>query len=167
MNKLFFAALAAFLPRVFFAQSIDRQVIGSAGLVGNTANIEMLATVGEAVTATFSTGSFEITQGFHQPDLVESATVAPKILVNFSVFPNPLSADELTVEISPEKDIQLGLQLFSADGKLVRELEKSGLFFTGKNHKSFIINDLAAGNYFLAATDAAGRVVKTMSVFKI
>lgn len=166
MNKLFFAALAAFLPRVFFAQSIDRQVIGSAGLVGNTANIEMLATVGEAVTATFSTGSFEITQGFHQPDLVESATVAPKILVNFSVFPNP-TADELTVEISPEKDIQLGLQLFSADGKLVRELEKSGLFFTGKNHKSFIISDLAAGNYFLAATDDAGRVVKTMVVFKI
>ncbi len=166
MNKLVFAALAAFLPQVFFAQSIDRQVIGSAGMVGSTGNVEMLATVGEVATTTFLTGTFELTQGFQQPDGQTSAANEAKVLVNFSVFPNP-TAGELTVEISPEKDIELGLQLFSADGKLVRELEKNGQYFAGENHKSFIINDLGAGNYFLIAVAKNGLVVKTMEVFKI
>jgi gliding motility-associated-like protein len=50
--------------------SLDRQVIGCFGLSGgDMAHFSM--TAGEAVTPTFSTPNFDLTQGFHQPADVE------------------------------------------------------------------------------------------------
>jgi hypothetical protein len=166
MKKAPFLFVLTLSPAFIFAQSIDRQVIGAAGLVGNAANVEMIATVGETATATFSAGSFEITQGFEQPDGQIIATNTPTIRVDFSVFPNPTS-DELHVNFWPAESIELGLQLISNDGKLVRELQKTTKFAAGENNNLFKMNDLAAGNYFLVALDRSGKVVKTLAVVKI
>jgi hypothetical protein len=77
------------------------------------------------------------------------------------------TSEELHVNFWPAETVELGLQLFSSDGKLVRELQKTTKFAAGENNSLFKMNDLAAGNYFLVALDRSGKVVKTLAVVKI
>ena len=62
-----------------------------------------------------------------------------------SVFPNPVR-DQLTVNFS-EYQSSVKIQLFSADGKCVREAEVSGL------RSEIEVSDLENGFYILAVTD--------------
>ncbi len=167
MNKFSTLALAAFFAQSLAAQTIDRQVIGSAGMVGSTGSVEALANVGEAATITVTNGNFELTQGFEQPDAKSVGTgAATKTSVAFSVFPNP-AGHEISVEIAPEAEVELDLQIFSADGRLVTELESGAAYPAGKTRKSFLINELSSGEYFLSAIDRSGKPVKTLAFFKI
>ncbi len=54
------------------AQSIERSVIGSSGFSYSGPTFQADCTTGETVIATFSGGSVILTQGFHQPLVLDS-----------------------------------------------------------------------------------------------
>ena len=64
----FFAAFVTILSRSLIAQSIDRQVISSAGDYSDNGSIKVSWTLGEPVIETFTNGNITLTQGFQQPD---------------------------------------------------------------------------------------------------
>ncbi|MBL7941537.1 MAG: hypothetical protein JNM00_02165, partial [Flavobacteriales bacterium] len=49
------------------AQSLDRQVLGSAGTFFGQPTLQIEFTLGETSVLTLSEGSYVLTQGFHQP----------------------------------------------------------------------------------------------------
>ncbi len=89
MKKLLLSALLFSAAGWLGAQSIERQVIGSAGSYASAGNIQLSWTLGETVVATGSSGSILLTQGFQQPDY-NPTSIKPNDPVQGLVFyPNP------------------------------------------------------------------------------
>ena len=167
MNKLFFALIALLFSTSIFTQSIERQVIGSAGFESKIPTLSMTATVGETATAMFSVGNFQLTQGFEQPDDGTTEAKEPvTIAVQYAAFPNPTEGI-LNVNIWLDQPAELGISLCAADGKVLRELLKIAPLPVGQTTNAFKINDLAAGNYWLEIMEKPGRSVRTMAIVKI
>jgi len=70
------------------AQSIERQVIGSAGGSFSGA-VQVDWTVGETVVATATGGSSILTQGFHQPQPAASGVKTTEPATGLVAYPNP------------------------------------------------------------------------------
>lgn len=80
-----------FLPNQrVFTQTLQNEVIGSAGDTYSLDNIEISWTLGESLTESYQSGYFFVSQGFHQPNfkfLEIPEQEQPPFLVN--IFPNP------------------------------------------------------------------------------
>jgi hypothetical protein len=74
-----------------FGQSIERQVIGSAGTVFSNNNISMSFTVGETMVSSYNNGSHWLTEGFQQGlfDPISSVDQVDFIDIGVSLYPNP------------------------------------------------------------------------------
>ena len=174
MNRLFHSFARPFLPfafcllpSFFFAQTIERQTIGSAGFETKIPELTMSATVGQTASAVFSIGSFTLTQGFQQPD--DSTSVGTETLtqirIDYSVWPNPTSG-LFTVKIWLDQPAELGLQLHNAAGQLLRELTKTAPLPVGETAHEFKIDDLPAGSYWLELMEKSGRSARTLAILK-
>ena len=87
-----------------------------------------------------------------------SELVVPKKIIA-TVFPNPVSASQsLTIKLDIRKDEEIVIQLYSFDGKLIRqELFKA---FKGQNNLSFNTgNKLIPGVYLLKIKSKAGEKI--------
>lgn len=75
------------------SQSLDRQVIGSAGLAVQSSTTGLSFTVGEAVTESAVTSSVVLTQGFQQVDDDELIGIFEPLPEGISllIYPNPTS----------------------------------------------------------------------------
>ncbi len=110
---LIFGLTAAFAIQ---AQSIERQVIGSAG--GSfSGSFQVDWTAGETVVSTVTAGSVMLTQGFHQPPEAPNAVRMVQAPVNLTAFPVPTS-DMLNLNWVGEKS-EMNLELYNAAGNLV------------------------------------------------
>jgi len=81
--------------------------------------------------------------------------------INIKVFPNPVS-DMLRVEYGITGNSRVKLDIYSADGKIVKSLINDEPTLTGTYSKSFNISGLKPGVYFARLT--AGRYSKTIKV---
>ena len=84
---------SAFCPLTSYmvsAQSFAPDVIGSAGTYATSASGSMSWTIGEVMTATYSSAGNFFTQGFHQPDTSFVISVIENSQQNISVYPNPV-----------------------------------------------------------------------------
>jgi len=81
--------------------------------------------------------------------------------INIKVFPNPVS-DMLRVEYGITGNSRVKLDIYSADGKIVKSLINDEPTLTGTYSKSFNISGLKPGVYF--ARLMAGRYSKTVKV---
>ena len=68
-NLILFTALILTL-QTLFGQQVERQLVGSTGKYFSNSKGSMSWSVGELMTATFSTANNAFTQGFQQPDAV-------------------------------------------------------------------------------------------------
>jgi hypothetical protein len=75
------------------AQSIERQVIGSAGTTLSNGTISIDFTVGELAVTTITDGTTTLTQGFHQPTIVLSILVDPVVFLQGAAL-NPNTGEE-------------------------------------------------------------------------
>jgi len=100
------------------AQTIERQVIASGGSVQSASGVAVSSTVGETVTATFSSGTVILTQGFQQDGLTTTSLSENKIAVDYKLYPNP-TQNQLNINLIAEENIEGVLKLTSIDGKLI------------------------------------------------
>ncbi len=128
-------------PALSFAQNtLSRQVIGSGGGVAASGNVSLSYTLGEAVTATVTSGSFTLTQGFQQPDLTGPSANDPLIRIDYQVYPNPandwveirLVSDRVaelhaSVVDMAGRDLKLGEQIARLPGEVTLRFDMSGL----------------------------------------
>ncbi|HOZ51657.1 MAG TPA: dockerin type I domain-containing protein [Chitinophagaceae bacterium] len=75
MKKLSILFIILFFAIQTDAQSIHRSVIGSAGNVSISGNLELSSTIGETFTQTLSSSTHKITQGFQQGKKTDSTNL--------------------------------------------------------------------------------------------
>ena len=115
MNKYFFLFLLA-ISVTAYSQDLPQQVVGSAGDQHTNASASVLWTVGELATATLSSSSVTLSQGFQQGNLTVNTLVDQDMLdFNLKAYPNPV-IDILILE-TDEK--QQRYQVINMQGEVV------------------------------------------------
>lgn len=127
------------------AQSLEKQVIGSAGSTSTAGGFVLSATVGELAVET-KTGSFALTEGYHQAFVAESVAIKNiSIDVDYSLYPNP-SSDFIIITLDISENISGKMKIINTLGKIVVENEN----FAGTEiENKFDISHLTNGVYFL------------------
>ncbi len=115
MNKYFFLFFLA-ISVTAYSQDMPQQVIGSAGDQHTNESASVSWTVGEVSTATFSSSSVTLSQGFQQGNLTINTLVDQDMLdFNLKAYPNPV-IDILILE-TDEK--QQRYQVINMQGEVV------------------------------------------------
>ncbi len=147
-----------------FAQSVERQVIGSTGGYSAQSNVSASYTVGEAVIQTAAAGNIILTQGFQQPDNQSVGIVDVANNIKISAYPNP-TTDKVIVEINAEAESQFSFQVYNALGQLV--LLPASLQQTGSVAlHQFDFSLLSPANYFIAINSDNLHFTKTIQITK-
>jgi len=98
-------------------QSIEPQVLATAGATYANGNTQLSWTLGEMAVATLSNGSNILTEGFHQPEVTVTGIGLIPLDDGIRVFPVP-TASQLTIEL-PEGLLNSLAQVVDVEGKLV------------------------------------------------
>jgi hypothetical protein len=148
------------------AQSLSRQVIGSAGSYQEAGNLKLSATVGEAAYTKVIEGTLTLFQGFQQPDGDDPVNLEDglPVEVSYQIYPNP-TADRLHVKVRTSQPITLRFRLLSVKGQVV-PVPPDQLRGSGDLSGSLSLQGLPAGPYLLQITDAQGQVVKHHRILK-
>ncbi|MCD6013881.1 MAG: Secretion system C-terminal sorting domain [Flavipsychrobacter sp.] len=148
------------------AQSLERQVIGSAGVFESTSAGSLSYTVGECVTNTMSASSVILTQGFQQPPF---STVSVKKIIHentdIKVYPNPVT-DVVYVAISPPGNGNFSVVVWDTHGRL---LQVPAAVEYAKNQASITLDlsTYAPGIYLVSVLQNNGTYIKNIKLSKI
>lgn len=144
-----------------YSQSIDLQVVGSAGDHFQTNEAQMSFTIGELVTETFGAGDIILTQGFHQTNLMVTSIEDLAAEFQLRVFPNP-TVDLLSIDAqqSPES---FSLELMDTAGRPLL-LQRSML--NGTTHQINLSN-YPPGIYLLRLRTEDRKNIQTFKIVKL
>jgi hypothetical protein len=117
MTKLLFCLASCFILNFSLAQSVAPEVISTSGNSFNSGVSQLDWTLGEPATLTHNTGSNNLTQGFHQPNLSVTAINTIETTFSVDIFPNP-STDHIQILFKDLKT-NVTIELFTSDGKLL------------------------------------------------
>lgn len=147
------------------AQSIERSVISSSGGGMGNPNLSFDFTVGEALNTTMEAGSFILTQGFHQTEILEVNHIKEGSFpeVNFKIYPVP-AEDKITLELSSSHPAAVSLSITAIDGRTLFQQENVTIYPSYK--QSFLLHAFASGAYFLNIHDQSGTLVKSLRFLK-
>ena len=169
MNKLIASIVcASFVYCVSNAQSLEMEVIGSAGNYSMAAWGSLSNTTGEAITYTFSNPSLVITQGFQQPSYFP--TIISNTTPNYFealVFPVPTD-NKINISISNNGQSEIHLiEFYNAFGQRVN-VEQIQYLNSGYNDiLVFDVSNLPIGSYYIKLMANESVVSKTCKFIKI
>lgn len=150
------------LPVLAFAQTVDRQVIGSTGGVVTAGGTTLSFTVGEVVTATVTAGSFTLTQGFQQPDGSGTISNDPLIQVDYQVYPNP-TRDWVEVKLISTRKTELRARVVDMLGRDMN-LGEQVAQLPGEAILRFDLSALAEATYLIRIFAADGKEAHSVRV---
>lgn len=109
------------------AQSLEREVIGSAGISTSASGIELDYNVGETVTLKGGTSN-QVTQGFVQPTMRSNVSVLELNKASFSIlaYPNPVN-DLLNIIIESAQSEPYIYSVYDLSGRIVSKGNLDGL----------------------------------------
>lgn len=93
-----------------------QEVLGTLGGTYTNSTVEMSFTVGEMIISTENSSTVDLTQGFHQPELLVSGIDNPSKPLIVSIYPNP-TADYINVSLDDYEGTYYNVR--SIDGKLL------------------------------------------------
>ncbi|WP_299434423.1 hemagglutinin protein [uncultured Aquimarina sp.] len=93
MNRIFTLMMVVIGVISTQAQSIERQVIGSAGTTVNNGSVTMDFTIGDLAVTVITDGSTKISQGFHQGSLLLAIKINPVAFIQGAAL-NPNNGEE-------------------------------------------------------------------------
>ena len=156
---IFFFSLFGF--SYAFAQTIDLEVVGSAGDTRQHPSFGSLHwTVGEPVVETIQQGQVRLTQGFHQTNynLIVADESPAKPDWALKLFPNP-TAEVVTLETAYTGE--LNIVLADVNGQMLSTQKISGV---GTN--IFDLKAYPAGTYLLSV-QGTNQQIQTFRILKI
>ena len=161
MKKPLLIFLSLLLWTLGYGQSVTPEVTASSGDHFTGTNAQLSWTIGETMIETFGNGSNQLTQGFHQTNLMVTAVEDLSESFQVSVFPNP-ATDVLNIEWSEISD-PLTLTLYDATGKLLLRQKALDQTMT----KTLDLTAYSAGSYLLHLSNPDGKTIKTFKILKI
>ncbi|WNJ17000.1 T9SS type A sorting domain-containing protein [Pontibacter sp. G13] len=145
------------------AQSIERQVIGSAGMLATGANLAMSMTIGEPMTLTWAAGNIQLTQGFQQPEASNGTRIYADLGISVRVFPNP-STGKFKVEFDDPQSETWRLKVFDLAG---RSLHMAPTWDLNMQSGEIDLSGHADGLYLLKIENALGQLLATIKLEKL
>ena len=153
-KPLFFALFSGLLfgnYSTLCSQSAEicRQVVASAGGSSSASGKTLEFTVGESIISTLFNGDFQLTQGFHQPEICPLTVSAyePAWDGVLFIYPNPTSQNLFLTVLQPSlKGQTLHINIVNVLGQVVLQQ-------TAVTDQETLIDCglLASGHYFLSA----------------
>lgn len=162
--RIIFIILAVCFGDSLSAQELERQVVATAGSAEQNAGLVLEQTVGEVIVANLSNADRQLSQGFHQGQLMTTGLDGLPLQVDYKIYPNPVTS---TLQISMEgPDLDYYIRLYNARGQEIPGARKkviaSGFWQTGID-----LSRQAAGSYRLVITDLRGNYLVSHQVVKI
>ena len=161
MKKPLLFFLGLLFSSLGYSQSVSPEVTASAGDHFTGTNVQLSWTIGETMIETYVNGSNQLTQGFHQTNLI--VTAVEDLLESFQikVFPNP-ATNILNIEWSEISD-PLTLTLYDVTGKqlLMQKIVDQAM------SKTLDLTTYAAGGYLLSLSNPDDKTIKTFKILKI
>jgi len=157
--------IMALVPVFLFAQSAERQVIGSAGGFTSNSDFKVSNTVGETVIATGTSATLILTQGFQQPgeETIGIEDIETGLSVN--VYPNPVKGI-VNLELDAPNAMEIDIQVLNFNGTLISQpVQKQKVFGYSTHEINF--SNLAPGNYFLRLQNSKGNLKQTIKIVKV
>lgn len=150
-------------PFATLAQSLERDVIGSAGDYSADPSLSLSWTVGE-VAVTSVSSSLIVTEGFQQAEKNNISVNESEFLTDISLYPNPVK-DVLNFNISSESDVELVVQIYDITGK---QFNNQQIINVNSSYKGMIdCSALAAGNWIIKFSSTNKAFNKTFKLIKI
>ncbi|WP_445716522.1 T9SS type A sorting domain-containing protein [Flavobacterium sp.] len=114
MNKILFLLL---ITSFSYAQTISKQVIGSAGLTQSNSNVTLSYTVGEAVVGLMTAGGNQLGNGYYPALDLQTLSIENNILdAQIKVYPNPTT---FVLYVSHPEVPAFNIQILDLNGKLI------------------------------------------------
>ncbi len=148
---------------VFFgnAQSVQKEVFGSAGGTDSVPGYKVQWTIGECLTEKLNGTNCIATQGFHQYYYtVTSLPEIPKVKFNLKVFPNP-TRDYLNIDVQYKVPEKFHFILYTQDGKILTK----GEFFSA-NLKRVDLTKYGSNLMFLKIVQVSSKQSVTFKIIK-
>ena len=142
------------------SQSIERDVIATAGDHFVAPTFSLSWTLGEPVTETISNDGIMLTQGFHQGEFKLTAIREPLAeQFDITVFPNP-TPDILNIRFNSEMNEIITVQLYSMTGEKI--------LFQRTQDKNIQLNlaNLSNASYLLSLRKNDGALITTYVINK-
>lgn len=147
MRKQLLLLCALGMAGIANAQTVERSVHSAAGNSFSNPSFQVDYSVGEAVTAYGSSGTFTVSQGFQQNSSNGSGIATKTLAVAYGVYPNPAN-DHVVLQLNTQESIHLRLSMTSVSGRTAfaddREEKVSGVYT-----RNISLSGLASGVYFL------------------
>ncbi len=144
-----------------YSQSVSPEVTASSGDHFTGANAQLSWTIGELMIDTYVDGSNQLTQGFHQTNLMITSVKDLAEGIQVKVFPNP-TADLLNIEWTDISE-EYTLTLHDASGKELLMQQVSGLQLP----ETIDLSAYSAGSYSLQLNNQNGNTIKTFIILKV
>lgn len=151
----------ALLPVAVMAQSVEQNVIASAGEHFENGNVQLDWTLGEVMIDTYDNGTNILTQGFHQTELTVTAIEETLADISMNLYPNPTS-EYLNIDLG-NNDKDINLQLFDMTGKLIHQARINAY----QNRYVLPMNAVATGKYLVQMQTEDGKMNTTHQVVKV
>lgn len=161
MKNTLLLSLGLFTTGWSYAQSLSPEVIATAGDHFSANGAQLSWTIGESVIETYSSGgSAQLTQGFHQTNLIITAVDDPVTGFPVRVYPNP-TADWLNIE-AEQSAPAFSLELTDAQGRalLLQPATSSTTL------RSLDLSGYAAGLYYLRLRTEDRKTTQTFKIIK-
>ncbi len=149
-----------FWPLSAIGQAGTLEVFAAAGEEFSNGSVRLGWTIGETVIATFQDDNSALTQGFHQPNLLATATHHPTVAAHLQVFPNPAS-DHVWMIVEGQS---CRPRTYSIRNELGQELRSALVHGQGQAPMRLDLPGTAPGLYLLIMDGECGRVVRPFTV---
>lgn len=160
MKTISLLALGLLLAISSFSQNNNLKLISPAGDHYTNDSYQLDWSIGELVTATLSSNTFTLTQGFHQNSYVITSIESHSIDgVNLNIFPNPTS-EFLTISNLDKLQQKGHLKITDENGKVLFSKEVSDM------PNSIDVSAFASGVYFLSISTEQ-KVINTFKIIKL
>ena len=158
MKRLFLTVVFGIAFFSAIAQTASPELVSSAGESFKNTGYQLDWSIGECVTATHSSGSYVITQGFHQ-NFYEITTVKDLAKdINITVYPNP-TTNFLTVNLEASARPLSVLTITDINGKILQHSEVTN------DQEQLDFSNYANGIYFLDVKQN-NQLIKSFRIIK-
>ena len=163
--KYLFTFFMAVVAITINAQSLERQVIGTAGgtFVGNS--LLVTSTVGESVVKTFTTGTVLLTQGYQQAESNSTTIEEVEVTANYKLFPNPTVGNATLELVTKNTDADVSIIIYTVDGKLIYSKSLT-LYSDIKSSVQIDLSNQANGVYYINILDSKSELSEVIQLLK-
>lgn len=166
MKLFIFIAFTFIISQTTFSQTISQYLISPAGTEFTTSSVFGSFSTGQITTATFTSQSLIITQGYQSGTVVEEPITGIEHLVDISkkliVYPNP-AENFIHFEIPQNIGDEFNIQAFDIHGKEVLGLDNKIYF----RQQAIDIAQLSIGNYVFKIISGDKKYFGLVRVIKI